>query len=385
MRGARTTSPGVRSSVCSSLRPWRWALEAVLPLAVSLGLLACGAGAGEGGGAENLPTRGVGPYGKLEDDPDTFVDEPVVLSDPDGLASWRAPCAVSGPVHGRYTVYFAAEVMKPSPGPTALFVARDVSLADGPGSVEPVLAAERSWEGTRLDHPQLIVPGLDAPYGLLYEAGEGVIGYAESEDGLQFTRASDEPLLAPDPSRAPEEGSRVGSPAAVWTSPGRLLLLYEAPDAPGALGALGGGAIFGAALEVSPDLPVGAPGHLTLSRLDADPRSPERDPVLGPDPFLDTFDEAAVSSPWLQTSQIADRLVYDLFYSGRDAGGDVTVGFAGSHDGLFFQRFDKNPILPRNNALERDPSVVLHGTWAVMFYTEVRVARLQTIGAARYP
>ncbi len=331
-----------------------------------VGGVACGAGAGEGGGDHNLPSRLAGPYGKLSPDPDTEIHEPIVLEDPQGELAYYGPSALFN-ADGSYTVYFTAEGELEG---AHIRRAEGVDLAHDPSDVAVVLEAEETWEATRVAQPSVITPGiLGAPLGLFFEAGDGNIGYVESADGLVFSRIGEGPLLEPEPDPSgPEGGAGLREPSAVWS--GHRVLLYYSAGSPRS--------IFVASVT-----PVGD-DSVAVSRLDADEVSPGRDPVLSPSGVVDSFDEVGLGAPFVSISNEVGREVFDLWYVGLDAGGDRTVGFAGSHDGLGFGRLDQNPVLPRGSPPEGDPCVVGHSTTAVMFYTQ-GAGDARSIGAARYP
>jgi len=328
----------------------------------ALGLgLACGAGAEDGGGDHNLPTRLAGPYEKLPQDQNTPIDEPIVLEDPAGELAYYGPSALRAD-DGSYTVYFTAEA---ADGAAQIRRAVGVDLANVPRDVSVVLEADAAWEATRLAHPAVLKPGLaGAAYGLFYEAGAGELGYADSPDGVTFTRHPDNPLLSP---TGPEEGTWLGHPTVAWH--GDAVLLYYTAGPPGAL--------FAASLTA------GGGGAIAVERLDADALSSGRTPVLGPNPLLGLFDETAVGGASIAISNEAGRAVFDLWYAGRRADGDWSIGFAGSYDGLLFKRFEENPVLKSGVPVETDPCVVVQSVSAVMFYTHGEGER-RTIGAARY-
>jgi hypothetical protein len=337
--------------------------SAVLAMGVLVVGIGCGAGAQEGGGGDNLPTRLAGPYEKLPDDPDTDIDEPIVLEDPAGERAYYGPSALRAD-DGSYTVYFTAE---DGDGAAHLLRAEGVDLANEPREVAVVLEADVGWEATRLAHPAVVKPGLDgAAYGLFYEAGVGAIGYADSPDGRTFTRHADNPILSPIQS---EEGARLGHPTAVWHQ--ERVLLYYTAGSPGALFVAG---ISGA-----------GGGGISVERLDASPMEEGRTPVLAPNPspLPDLFDETALGGASISISNEAGRAVFDLWYAGRRADGDWSIGFAGSYDGLEFKRFEDNPVLKSGIPMETDPCVISQSISAVMFYTHGEGSR-RTIGAARY-
>lgn len=336
----------------ASARAWSLGLGMLSLWVVS----ACGAAASDGGGDTDLPTRGAGPFGKLEPDPATPVLEPVLIADPDGLEHWRSPIlAKEG--DSTYSVIFSAL----GEGGAVIRRAAGVSLTEGPGAIETLLEPEDPWEATRLEHPSLVWPGVGHPVGLFYEAGAGAIGYAGAVDGLVFERHAGNPVLVGD---GLEEGARVGEPAGIWHQ-GDLWLYYAAPER---------GAIFA----------VRFPGGdlSNPERLDGDARTPERDPVLGPNTFDEQFDVGGVGAPFVRITSWAGRPVFDLWYRGWDASGDSTVGFAGSFDGLGYKRFDENPVLPAGGVQETDPCVISMGVGSLMLFAQGSASGPWAIAAA---
>ena len=320
---------------------------------------ACGAGAEDGGGDTDLPTRAAGPYEKLSPDPKTPIEEPVVLEDPSGDLAYYAPAVLtSGP--DLYTVFFTGD-----DGFRADIRRVDgVDLVETPAEADVVLEADAVWEASRVAHPAVLSPGPTAAYGLFYEAGAGAIGYAESEDGYVFVKHPDNPILT---ATLPEEGDWIGQPSVVRQGSG-YLLYYAARDP---------GAIFAARLSWADG------GVLVISKVDADPETAPHDPVLGPNHFALQFDEVAVAGPTLLVTDEADRPVYDMWYAGQDEKGRWSVGFAGSYDGIVFKRYTENPVLPQGGVDESDPCVIHRGIAAMMFFTE-GAEEDRVIGVARY-
>jgi len=141
---------------------------AVLRTLAAVLLIGCGLGAAPGGGSDNLPVSGVGPY--------LQPDEPFVLSDP--AADVSDPSAIALP-DGGFRIWYTragAEIWR-------------VDLAEvGAAAGEPVrvLVADRPWEGTAVRAPSVAA----APGGgvtMVYQAA-GRVGLAESADGVVWTK-----------------------------------------------------------------------------------------------------------------------------------------------------------------------------------------------------
>lgn len=306
----------------------------------------CGAGAESGGGDIDLPTRGAGPYDKLEEgmvegSEDSPIDEPYVVLDfaPSSVACGPSPL---GPDNGRYIIYYA------SGDASALYTIRraaGIDLINDPTDDIEVLVPTQPWENLSVGSPSA-VRASGGGILLFYQGADGGIGLARSEDGVNFTPSPANPVLVAD---RPEEGGFVGQPgAARWD--GEYYMVYAAGQ---------GGGLFAAR----------SPDGEQWTKIDADPLTPELDPVLAPSDATDQFDEVGVLEPFVRISAPAGRPVFDLWFVGRSAADEHAVGFAGSFDGIFFERIPE-PMLDPGNVDEREPAVVPRGSRFVMFYCQ---------------
>lgn len=314
-------------------------------------LAACGLGpfAGEGGGDDNLPTLGGGPYGKLPLDLDTPIDEPFVLTD--AAADFSDPVArlrgdggirlwVTRRLPGQASEIWAAEL-------PALTELPDVAPA-------PALVAALEWEAGEVRAPTVIADRERVT--MFYEAGDPpAIGRAVSTNGgASFDR---DPAPVIDAAR---------QPSAVEID-GEIVVFFERTDAPGIFAATSGDG--GASFDAAPD------------------------PVLSSNPASEAFDLRAVASPGAVAAVTATGRVHvGLFYEGRsdrrDDDGDplIAIGYAGGFaiDGLTRFGDGVDPILAPLAPSERSPSAIVLPDRGMLFFTERRGSRLR-IAAAVHP
>jgi hypothetical protein len=154
--------------------------------------------------------------------------------------------------------------------------------------------------------------------------------------------------------------SPVGRPAAVEIA-GQLQVFYDSFDAsnnPVIVSTITGGAsIAGASgpcvVQIGGQLQIyalKAADQAIHQYLSADGVQPFIDmnakAVLAPSDMDGGFDAFAVSAPTIQieTSSLG-RTLYRMWYTGTDApGGTVSIGLAGSFDGVTFERYTENPV-----------------------------------------
>lgn len=316
---------------------------ALLRSALVLGLVgACGMGGEEGGGDDNLPTLGAGPYGKLEAPAEgvTPAIEPFVVTD--NVADLADPEAL--PLGGgAFRLWFT----RTEPGAMA-----EIWRADLPAVTElpdpapaRALAATEAWEGGWVGAPSVVDRG--GGRLAMYYQGAGGIGRADSTD-------------------RGETWSKVGLVLADGADPGaievggRTYLYYTRADA---------GGIF---LAESQD-------GVTFV--------PRADPVIvRRDTDADAFDRLWVGEPEpVGGVTAAGQVQIGLFFTGRATEGATAIGYAGSYDGREFTRFfNDDAILEPGLADESDPAVVLEPAHGTLFFTQLR-AQTTAIAVAVHP
>jgi hypothetical protein len=324
----------------------------LLPLAL---LAACGLGPFDDapGGRDNLPTRAAGPYGKTEIDFATPADEPYVLFEV--TANYRDPSPLPR-ADGGFRIWFTREESDGSSAEIWYAELPDVhALPDLPP--QAAMGPDAEWEELFVGEPTVLDLGGDRLI-LYYRGGVSApaIGRADSDDGgVTWTKRADNPIL---------EGAT--SPAAALLSD-EIVLYFMDPAAPGIHAVTSGD---GASFD----------------------RLPE--PIIAARPQLeDAFDEIAVGDPFaLVTPTLDDTEPFHvgLFFRGTRPGGEAgelvdAIGYAGSYDGLAFDRFfGPEPVLDGGPPSEGGPGVISVAAGGVLFFHEPKQNR-HRIGAALHP
>lgn len=323
---------------------------AVLRIAASCAAAVLAGGCGLGwfgddpGGADGLPVSGAGPYGKPDFDFDTPAEEPFVVVD--GSGSLFDPAALPRP-DGGVRLWFSRL-------PDQAVDRHQIWRAELPGVLElpdvgpeASMAATEPWEQGQVRAPSVIDVGDRLVMYFQGGVSDPAIGRAESTDGgATWTKDPANPVLvgATDPAAA--------------EAPGQILLYFTRPGVAGIFRAVStDGASFA-----------------------ADPV-----PVLSPRADPDAFDVGGVAEPFVLVEPTpAGAVHFAMFYTGADAG-DVAIGYAGSFDGVVWQRFNGvEPILPAGGPTEHGPAAVVYADRALLFYDQLGLGR-QRIGVALHP
>lgn len=307
-------------------------------VALAWAVAGCATQGGEGGGAANLPNRGIVPYEKVELG-DAGV--PIVLAPPDDdTRVGGASAVVDG---GRVVLYVELGGS----------VARAES-ADGVvfGAPETVLSA-----GAAIGSPAVARAG-DAWHLVYVRDGGRAIGYARSADGRRF-EAEAAPLLV---AEGEDEAGGLDGPSLVPVDGGFRLYYAARADADSPFRV--------AWAESGPDL-----------RFER--RGVALEPGAGCVDFLGKtvtcWDADGVESPEVRRARTpTGRTVWRMFYTGR-RGGKTGLGFAASFDGVAWSRYAHNPVLDDAGS-EREPSNVLLGGRYLLYFVQGR--RPPAIGAA---
>ena len=333
-------------------------LRHLLTAGLAACLATCSALGGGGGGAENLPNRGIVPYRAPAPDasPDS-ASKPrafhVLSPAPDSGDSFEAPSAV-----------LAAS------GKVVLFA----TLRPGDGAVPRIVRAEGDRDGMSFGPVETVVgpsalpewaasgtvsPGVSTHKGswlLAFATADGeAIGLARSADGRSFEVMPVPILRARDD---PREAGGIGSPSPVTDGP-NLLLAYEARAEAG-----------------------GAPEILLLRATSAE-GSFERAgaAIAGGEGCTDAKGEAepcwdadGVSDPELRAGTSgAGRSVLRLFYVGHGSK-SAALGFAASFEGSDWQRFPYNPVLTGPGRPLEPSNLALGGTYLLYYGDGGRIA-----------
>jgi hypothetical protein len=313
----------------------------------------CGATGDAGGGASHLPVSGAGPFAPISADEPVDWSPPVIVSDV--LADLDDPYVVTaGSAIG---IWLTAH----RNGVSRIEHADLYDFKQGFGDLFLAIEPDQPWEGSGLSSPSIV---WDAQWLLFYEGG-GAIGWAtapEPSGGHGWTKAPGPALVA----NTLEEGSALTSPSAVRVGD-RLRVYYVA-----------NGAVWAAEAPFDDVL---AGRATTFTRLDADPATPARDPVIAQPPFgtaITHLTARAANTP-------AGRVRHDLYFTVSQPKGTMpatTCGFASSFTGADFA-LAPTPILPAM-VTARNCAETPYEDVALLFYTQRSGAR-DAVGLARAP
>lgn len=330
--------------------------------ALALFLAGCGVPGDSGGGASHLPVSGSGPFAPLQPDPSLGnINPPFVLieSTADLDDAW-----VVG-----YGDQLALWVTARRSNVTQIEHADSLSLEQGFLPLTQAIFPDQAWEAGAVAGASL-VPGdpvvAHATWIMFYEGG-GAIGWATAPAitlGHKWTKAPGPALVA----NGAEEGSTLASPAVVRIGD-RVRVYY-----------LASGAIWAAD---APYDDVVAARAATWTRLDGDPSTPARDPMLSVPSWalaLGRFTARAAATP-------TGRLRHDLYFTATTAPTPMqptvsTCGFASSFSGDQFVSAP-TPILPLTRETHA-PAETPYRDGALLLYLERAGAR-DAVAAARSP
>lgn len=330
--------------------------------ALLIALAGCGAPGDSGGGASHLPVSGSGPFTPLQPDPALdMINPPFVLID--GAADLDDTWMVN------YGDQIALWVTAHRSNVTQIEHADSLSLEQGFLPLIQAIFPDQAWEAGAVSSPSLVAGDPVVPHGiwiLFYQAG-GMLGWATAPAvtlGHKWTKAPGPALIA----NGGEEGSELASPAIVRIGD-RARVYYLAQ-----------GAIWAAE---APYADVEATRATTWTRIDGDPSTPERDPMLTPPPWalsLGRFTARAATTP-------TGRLRHDLYFTAVTAPTATqpsisTCGFASSFTGDRFERAPA-PILPLMQPTHA-PSETPYRDGALLLYIE-HVGARDSVAAALSP
>jgi hypothetical protein len=224
-----------------------------------------------------------------------------------------------------------------------------LALEKGFGPLQLTLSADQAWEGGAVAQPAVI---WSSPWLLFYAAGGG-IGVATAADGHRFTKTPGTTLVP----RGAEEGSALSSPAAVLLGD-RVRVYYVAS-----------GQVFAA----EADFATLAAGHPAVwTRLDGDPTTPARDPMLAPMSWARRIERVTARAALTP----AGRMRHDLYVSAEvlsDGSSSIGCGYAASYTGDRFLAADA-PILPER-PVARAPTETPYRDEALLLYVAHRGVR----------
>lgn len=326
-------------------------------------IAACGATGGAGGGSQHLPVSGAGPFTPLAPDPSLdAINPPFVLAD--NSADLDDPWVVDdGDEMALWVTARRANL-------TDIEHADSLALEQGFLPLVQAIVPDQAWEVGSVSDASLVAGDPVVPGGewiLFYAGGDGAIGWATAPAitlGHQWTKAPG-PALFGD---GGEEGMQLSSPAVVRFDD-RVRVYY-----------LAAGAIWAAE---APWNDVAAGVATTWTRLDGNPATPERDPMLRAPEWalsIGRFTARAAKTP-------AGRVRHDLYFTALTAPTNAqptisTCGFASSFTGDRFE-VARAPILPLRSATHA-PAETSYRDGALLLYIERSGAR-DAIAAALSP
>jgi len=304
-------------------------------------LAGCGTLGGPGGGDTDLPNSGAGPFKPIEAEPGDRLNAPVALEE---AANLDDPCVlVRGDALGAWITVTRA-------GKARIEHADANQLREGFGPLLVDVEASFDWEHGEVRHASIIDrAAASEPMRMVYEAG-GAVGFAVANDGIgHLWQKNPMPILT---ANGLEEGAKLSSPslARIEGKDGDRLRVYY----------LANGVVWAA------EAPIADPTQMV--RLDGNPRTPERDPVLTGLPFLTGLEKVSARAADTATG----RQLVSLYLSGpipnTAAEAPRGSGYAAAYDGLAFEILP-SPILPRLEA-GHSPSLasLMYGPKALLFY-----------------
>ena len=331
-------------------------------LAALLMMQGCGSTGDSGGGAQHLPVSGAGPFTPLEPDPSLeAINPPFVLAD--NNADLDDPWVVDwGDQMALWVTARRANV-------TDIEHADAFTLEEGFMPLAQAILPDQAWEAGAVTGASLVAGDPVVPGGIwvMFYSGGGAIGWATAPAitlGHNWTKAPGPALLAD----GAEEGTELTSPAVVRLAE-RVRVYY-----------LASGAIWAAD---APWSDVVAGSATTWTRLDGDPATPERDPMLRAPAWalsIGRFTARAAATP-------AGRTRHDLYFTAVTAATSAqpsisTCGFASSFTGDRYE-IASTPILPLKNATHA-PAETPYRDGALLLYIQRSGAR-DAVAAAHSP
>lgn len=323
-------------------------IAAVLSLSLAS---SCGTLASPGAGDHELPANRTGPFRELT--MTEMAGRTCAAVDFGGLIDEPSALRLAD---GRIAVYATRE------HDGLRTIARFVMRAPGQQQSDPadVLTATLPWQGGGVSSPD-VTARADGAHVMAYAAASGVLGLARSADGLSWEAR---PLPALEAVTEAGETTSLRAPSIV--AQGDALVLAYAS----------GGAIW---------LARAARFDAPFERVDADPRTPRRDPILGatgvvmtPDGGAPGFESGSLDDPDLSVEQGAlGRSLWRLYYTARsipvpmDGGVAPTraISMAASFDGVTFTRFGAPIFSSRADPTIAAPSMIADDGRRTLLYT----------------
>lgn len=346
----------------------------VFLLALLLGL-GCGQTEDIFGSLDGVPKTGVAPWNKLDLDGEKELIQPYVIYGEPGTILTEPHYLIVGETHYCFyeVVYLQDEVNSEE------IVASEIHLATSPNGIDyqevngglPILTGGRDWEGGYAGGPYVLYRN-DTFY-MWYAGDQGAgIGVAFSEDAITWQKHSENPVLTPDQQWEGGPAGVISSPA-VLHHKGKFLMYYS------------GGVHQGPTLARRVGYAIGyaeSEDGYRWTKRDAAGRdntdgSDSVEPIFTASQEWEGYAQedwtlGSVASPFVMVDHPADRDIYRMYYTGHFIGApfsyDVSVGYAGSFDGLNWQPAAPgiNPVLQELFPLTLPglSAYLLYGEWA---------------------
>jgi hypothetical protein len=323
---------------------------------------ACGATGDAGGGAGYLPVSGSGPFRPLQPGPPySDISAPFVLLE--GVVDLDDPFVVA------WEDQLALWVTARRSNITDIEHADALDLEHGFGALFQAIVADRAWEAGAVSQPSLIAgdPVVPGDVWILFYGGGGALGWATAPAvtlGHNWTKAPGPAILA----NGVEEGHVLSSPAVVRIGD-RVRVYY-----------LGQGLLW--AVEAPYD-DVVAGRATSWTRLDGDPATPARDPMLRPPSWATAIGRVTARAAPTPVGRWRHDLYVTVELPATDRrAATSSAGFAASFSGDRFVTADA-PILPLDQK-RHGPAETPYRDGALLLYIERAGAR-DAVAAATSP
>lgn len=310
-------------------------------------VIACGTETDPFGGGENTPSSGVAPYKKIDIDKEAELVQPFILFPGyDTSVEYLEPAVLK--TGDRLWMWFEAARFDKDSGEHLLssiylLWSYNGMLWDYANGGLPVLEPTFSWEENHVGAPAVLVN--KKMYYMWYCAAKGkFIGLATSSDGINWTKWQD-PVLSPD--QIWEEG-HICSPTVAYYD-GKFRMWYGGGKATGKGQGFCAQKAIGYALSTD---------GVHWIKFDAAGNSSDSGsnvmPVLT---ASQNWETGVISYPSVLVEKSLDRWIYKMWYTGQTPGelysGDSSIGFAGSYDGLDWEKAPEeiNPVLQEKFAI----------------------------------
>ena len=325
-------------------------------LSVFLILCSCGTAGDILGTQRNSPSARVIGWTKVDLNPDADLAQPFIhVSESD--EDFIEPHLMQ--VDGRFRCYYEALKYDWIDGEKTSVSSKIYAIESDDGlhwnefdDGLPLLGADQNWEGDFAGAPSIIRIGEE--FIMYYAGGRGAgIGEAKSADGIIWIKNENNPVLVPDQNW--EEGV-IGAPAALFLDGITHLWYSGGANSGNEISAFLGNAIGYAVMESEGEfIKKDASGRASP------PNSPNVSPVISPDQKWEGLGEddlGFVSSPDVVVYKTPLGRVLQMYYTGDEPGqighGDASIGFAGSEDGLNWDKadLDVNPVVQEIFAIQ---------------------------------